>query len=65
MATNKTKDAGPDGQTKKTLFTGEEDDVEAHRQPTTKDAGPDGQTKKTLFTGEDDDVEGHRQPLTK
>ena len=56
---------GPDElKSKKTLFTGDEEDVEGHRQPLGKDdAGPDGlKSKKTLFTGDDDDsVEGHKR----
>jgi len=60
--TQKAKDAAPDGQTRKQLFTGEEDDVEGHGQNMKKDdAGPDGQTRKQLFTGDEDDVEGHRK----
>jgi hypothetical protein len=59
MTTHKGKDEAPEGQTKKTLFTGE-DDVEGHNRRMPRDAEPDGQTKKTLYTGEDDDVEGHK-----
>jgi hypothetical protein len=63
MATQKGKDGAPEGQTKKTLFTGEEDDVEGHKNMS-KDAGPEGQTRKQTYAGGDeDDVEGHGKNL--
>ena len=54
------KDGAPEGQTKKQLFTGEDDDVEGHKNMA-KDAGPEGTTRKQTYAGgEDDDVEGHK-----
>jgi hypothetical protein len=60
MATNKSKDAGPEGHRRMIGFDGtDEADVEGHATSKLKDAAPEGQTKKVTFDGTDDDVEGH------
>jgi len=61
MATNKARDGGPDGQTRKQTFAGEDDSVEGHQTNKARDGGPEGQTRKQTFAGDDDSVEGHKK----
>jgi hypothetical protein len=66
MATNKSKDAGPEGaggSKRLPTFDGtDEVDVEGHTTNKSKDAGPEGaggSKRLPTFDGTDDDVEGH------
>ena len=63
MSTRKEKGGAPESQTRKTLFTGE-DDVEGHATRKEKDGSPEGATRKQLLIDDDNDVEGHHKRLT-